>query len=66
MDEMAVHAECRAGHWDGAGLPEEARAVVEFIKNTVGVTTRVVIEPPGTLERSMGKVRRVIDKRPKS
>jgi phenylacetate-CoA ligase len=66
MDEMSVHAECRPGHWDGAGLPEEARAVVEFIKNTVGVTTRVVIEPPGTLERSLGKVRRVVDKRPKS
>ncbi len=65
MDQVTVHAEARPEHWDGTGLQEEARLVVNLIKNTIGLTTRVVIEPPGTLERSLGKVRRVIDSRAK-
>jgi phenylacetate-CoA ligase len=65
MDEMAVHAEARPGYWDGAGLMAEAAEVVAIVKNTVGVTTRVIVEPPGTLERSLGKVKRVIDRRPR-
>lgn len=65
MDDMAVHAECRPDHWDGAGLETEAALVVQTIKNTIGISTRVVIEPPGTLERSIGKVKRVIDRRPR-
>lgn len=65
MDCMAVHAECRAGLWDGEGLKAEARALVEQIKNTIGITTAVVIEQPGSVERSVGKMRRVIDRRGK-
>ena len=63
MDQMAVHVEARVDYWDGAGLENEARLVMNVIKNTVGVTTRVIVEPPGTLERSLGKVKRVIDSR---
>ncbi len=63
MDEMAVHAECRVEHWDGAGLQAAAGMAALAIKNSIGVTARVVAEPPGTLERSLGKVRRVIDRR---
>ena len=63
MDQMAVHVEARPENWDGAGLLNEAKQVADMIKNTVGVTTRVIVEAPGTLERSLGKVRRVIDSR---
>ncbi|MBO1079233.1 phenylacetate--CoA ligase [Roseomonas sp. 573] len=63
MDCMAIHAECRPGLWDGEGLLADAKALVEQIKNTIGVTTTVVIEQPGGVERSLGKMRRVIDKR---
>ena len=63
MDQMAVHVEARAGHWDGEGLLGEAKLVTNLIKSTIGVTTRVVVEPPGRLERSLGKVKRVIDNR---
>ena len=66
MDCMAIRAECRPGLWDGEGLPADARALVEQIKNTIGVTTTVVIEQPGGVERSLGKMRRVIDKRERS
>jgi phenylacetate-CoA ligase len=63
LDDLTIHAEARPEHWDGAGLLSEAEAVVTYVKNTIGVTTRVVIEPPGTLERSVGKAKRVIDNR---
>jgi phenylacetate-CoA ligase len=65
MDCMAIHAECRPGFWDGEGLRGEAQALIEQIKNTIGVTTMVVVEQPGVVERSMGKMRRVIDRREK-
>jgi phenylacetate-CoA ligase len=65
MDEATVRVEARPDAWDGAGLRAEAQAVVAQVKNTIGVTLRVVVEPPGTLERSVGKARRVVDQRPK-
>ena len=46
-------------------LESEAKVVVARIKDTIGLTTRVVVEPPGTIERSLGKARRVIDQRAK-
>jgi phenylacetate-CoA ligase len=65
LDAMTVLAEARHDAWDGAGLRTQAESAVAIIKNTIGVSTRVVIHPPGALERSAGKARRVIDKRPK-
>ena len=64
LDEMTVRAECRPEHWDGVGLTGEAAAFAHHIKAMIGVTTRVVIEPPGTIERSVGKAKRVRDLRP--
>ena len=66
MDEMTVRAEAREAFWDGAGLTAQAERLVTRIKDTIGITTRVVIQPPETLERSGGKAKRVIDKRPKA
>jgi phenylacetate-CoA ligase len=65
MDEATVRVEARPDAWDGAGLHAEARDVVAQVKNTIGLSLRVVVEPPGTLERSVGKARRVIDSRGK-
>ena len=66
MDSMVVHAEARVAAWDGAGLIEAAGRVAHQIKGTIGITAAVVAEAPGTLERSVGKVRRVVDRRPKT
>jgi phenylacetate-CoA ligase len=63
LDEMTVITEARPDHWDGAGLRDEAQRLADSIKNTIGVTSRVVIQAPGTIERSAGKARRVIDRR---
>jgi phenylacetate-CoA ligase len=65
MDEMAVLAEARHEHWDGSGLTAHAEKVSIFIKNTIGISARVKIVAPETLERSLGKARRVYDRRPK-
>jgi phenylacetate-CoA ligase len=65
MDHMTVLAEARAEHWDGEGLTEHAKRFVETIKNTIGISTAVVIREPEGVERSAGKARRVVDKRPK-
>ncbi|MND04109.1 Phenylacetate-coenzyme A ligase [compost metagenome] len=50
---------------------EEARAALEaeaehLVKVHIGVTCAVRVVPPGTIERSEGKAKRVIDRRPKA
>jgi phenylacetate-CoA ligase len=42
-----------------------ARRAEQLIKGFVGVTTTVRVVAPGAIERSQGKAKRVIDKRPK-
>jgi len=65
MDEMTVLAEARPESWDGNGLVVHAEKVSTFIKNTIGITAQVRAVAPETLERSLGKAKRVYDKRPK-
>ena len=43
-----------------------ARRAEQLIKGFVGVTATVRVVAPGTIERSQGKAKRVIDRRPKS
>src|ERR1700759_5110482 len=66
MDEMVVLAEARPESWDGSGLTEHAEKVSAYIKNTIGISSGVRIVAPDTLERSLGKAKRVYDKRPKA
>jgi phenylacetate-CoA ligase len=65
LDEMTVLAEARPECWDGSGLTVQADKVSTYIKNTIGISTRVKVVAPETLERSLGKAKRVFDKRPK-
>jgi phenylacetate-CoA ligase len=65
LDELAVIVESRDR------LPLDAYGPLErhaehLIKSLVGVTTAVRVVAPGAIERSQGKARRVIDKRPKA
>ena len=48
-----------------AGSIEHTERVTAYIKNTIGITARIRAVAPETLERSLGKARRVYDKRPK-
>jgi phenylacetate-CoA ligase len=65
LDEMTVLAEARAEAWDGSGLVVHAERLTARIKDTIGISARVVIQAPGSIERSAGKAKRVIDNRPK-
>ncbi len=63
MDEVTVQVEHQPQVTDAARLEAAAHAVSKRIKDTVGLTVRIVIEPPGQVERSAGKARRVLDQR---
>jgi phenylacetate-CoA ligase len=63
MDEVAVHVEARPGYVDPVLLEAESKLVVARVKETIGLTVRVVAEAPGTIERSLGKAKRVADRR---
>ncbi|MCX8004000.1 MAG: phenylacetate--CoA ligase [Burkholderiaceae bacterium] len=68
LDELTVHVEMGAALAAGG---EEARAAAarqleHNIKAYVGVTATVRLALPETLERSLGKAKRILDKRPKA
>ena len=65
MDELTIFAEARTESWDGRGLVDHANLVSTHIKNTIGITAKVEVVPPDSLERSLGKARRLRDNRPK-
>ena len=68
MDEVEVRCELQPGA-DGAGLQDPhtiARWVEHRVKTLVGISTRVSVLAPDSIERTLtGKARRVVDKRPK-
>jgi phenylacetate-CoA ligase len=65
MDSLTVHVEARS---DGA-TPEAreaaARALSSAVKNIVGISISPQVVDPGAIERSVGKAKRVVDRRPK-
>jgi phenylacetate-CoA ligase len=40
------------------------RHLAELVKRTIGVTVGVEVTGPGGIERSVGKMRRIVDQRP--
>jgi phenylacetate-CoA ligase len=62
LDEMIVRVECRADA-DAAQRAAAGAALSAAVKDSVGVTVEVDVVDPDTLERSVGKLRRVIDQR---
>jgi len=64
MDSMEVRVEARPEAW-GPASEDHGRELAHRIKQLIGVTAQVTIQPPGAIERSLGKARRVIDHRPK-
>jgi phenylacetate-CoA ligase len=65
LDELEVVVQTRTMLSPEAAMTLAKRAV-HHIKAQVGVTTKVRAVAPGTIERSQGKAKRVIDKRPRT
>src|SRR3954465_4374078 len=63
--ELTIISEARPESWDGRGLLDHASRISTHIKNTIGISSRVSVVAPATLERSLGKAKRLYDKRPK-
>jgi phenylacetate-CoA ligase len=64
LDQLAVKVECLetiAG--DGSLRSRLQHDLQGSIKATIGISTQVVVCDPGSIERSAGKARRVIDRR---
>ena len=68
LDELDFVVETRptpGGKLQAEELAELERKAEHLIKAYVGVTTSVRVVEPGTIERSQGKAKRVLDLRPK-
>jgi phenylacetate-CoA ligase len=63
LDALTVHAEMAAGVDYAAHGAAAARELAHQIKSMVGINVHVEVCECGVIERSMGKARRVIDKR---
>ncbi|MFB7298777.1 phenylacetate--CoA ligase PaaK [Streptomyces rubiginosohelvolus] len=64
LDALTVLAEARADATTDE-REEAARAVAAAVKDGVGVSVNVEVVDPETLERSVGKIRRIVDLREK-
>ena len=63
-DELAVHVECIVEvAADAARRLRLQQELQGSIKGMIGITTQVHVRDPGSIERSAGKARRVIDRR---
>ncbi|MGH7125715.1 MAG: phenylacetate--CoA ligase PaaK [Stellaceae bacterium] len=65
LDHMTVRVEVRADDDDESERMASAHELAHRIKSLIGVTAEVEIVPPGGVERSIGKARRIVDLRPK-
>jgi phenylacetate-CoA ligase len=61
LDELIVRVERRVDAADAASAGRELAAAV---KNTIGVSVTVQVVDPDGIERSVGKMRRIVDQRP--
>ncbi len=65
LDELAVLVE-RAPGAGGADGDAAGAKLAQLVKSLIGVTIEVRVVQSGGIERSIGKARRVVDKRPKA
>jgi phenylacetate-CoA ligase len=65
LDCMTVRVEARAEAADEASRAASAHELAHRIKSLIGITAEVDAVPPGGIERSLGKAKRILDLRPK-
>jgi phenylacetate-CoA ligase len=65
LDELTIYVEADAATLTNAGRDAAAHSLSDRVKKLIGVSARVVVRDPGTMERSLGKAKRVNDIRPR-
>ena len=63
LDSMTVHVETAPDADAAASAVAAERQLIEYVKSYVGISVAVNVGKPGSIERSLGKAKRVIDKR---
>lgn len=67
LDVLTINVELQPGSDASARECEDtSRSFAKRVKANVGITARVIVNAPGSIERSIGKAKRVIDKRSRS
>ncbi len=66
LDEIEIMVEARPDHAAADARAAAGTRLADLVKERIGVTARCAVTEPGSIERSLGKAKRVIDKRPKS
>ena len=66
MDVMTVRVEAGASGDDSEARKSSAQELAHHIKSVIGVSARIDVTDANAIERSGGKARRVVDKRPKT
>jgi phenylacetate-CoA ligase len=64
MDQLAVHVERRPGTSESASA-EAGITLTTRVKNAIGVTVTASVLAPDSIERSVGKMRRIVDHQPR-
>ena len=64
MDQLDVHVERRTGAAP-ADAEQAGPQLCTLVKNTIGVSVTTSVLEPDSIERSMGKMRRIVDHRPR-
>jgi phenylacetate-CoA ligase len=65
LDAMEVLVEAAPAAAEADARQASAAELAHHVKGSIGITSRITVTDPGGIERSQGKARRVIDKRPK-
>ena len=65
LDVLTVRTECLTTHGAAEARAAAARELKHHVKSVVGVSVEVQVGDPGSVERSAGKARRVVDLRGK-
>ena len=64
LDELTVAVEARADvPYESEAARSAAEVLAHEIKMYIGTTARIELRPSGGVERSLGKAKRVVDKR---
>jgi phenylacetate-CoA ligase len=66
LDDVEILVEAAPSSVDGPAREAAGAELARLVKNLIGLSASVTVLDPGGVERSQGKARRVIDKRPKA
>ncbi|MEK0084869.1 phenylacetate--CoA ligase PaaK [Geminicoccaceae bacterium SYSU G07066] len=65
LDCLTIHVEVLPDHADEASRKVLAAELAHHVKSYIGISSRIHVGDPGSIERSAGKAKRIVDRRPK-